>query len=377
MTATNRFPPELLAKPTADRLAYFRGKVVAHPLLVNAYEQLQTLIREPAGVSLVFVFGPTGVGKSTLCQRLEEKITERALSESGPNPGRISVVCVEAVAPETGNFNWKDFYHRALDACHEPLIEQKLDAVGRNAGSNSHISLSQTKPSLTELSRAFESCLKHRQLDAFIIDEATHLGKVTSGRRQLDQMDKLKSLANLTQTLLILVGTYELLHLTNLNGQLSRRSADIEFSNYRFANPEDVRNYKGVLRTFEQHLPLPSPPDLVTDYGYFYERSLGCVGILKDWLLRSLADALAHDAPTIDRACLERNALSDFKLLQNAREIQAGKDLLADRKERMGEIRAALGMASAAPVAQPIAPQSKKARVGTRRPGRDPVGGKP
>jgi len=190
-------------------------------------------------------------------------------------------------------------------------------------------------------------------------------------------MDKLKSLANLTQTLLILVGTYELLHLTNLNGQLSRRSADIEFSLYRFANSEDVKNYKGVLRTFEQHLPMPSPPDLVTDYAYLYERSLGCVGILKDWLLRSLADALAHDARTIDRACLERNALSDFKLLQNAREIQAGQDLLADRKERMGEIRAALGMTPDAPAAQPIAPQPKKVRVGTRRPGRDPVGVKP
>jgi len=377
MTSTNRVPPELLAKPAAERLAYFRGKVVAHPLLVSVYEQLQTLIHEPAGVSLVFVFGPTGVGKSTLCQRLEQRMTEQALAESALHPGRLPLVRVEAVAPETGNFNWKDFYHRALEACYEPLVEQKLDITARNGASNRHIRLNQTKPNLAELSRAFESCLKHRQLDAFIIDEATHLGKVTSGRRQLDQMDKLKSLANLTQTLLILVGTYELLHLTNLNGQLSRRSADIEFPHYRFENPEDARNYKGVLHTFEQHLPLPSPPDLVADYAYFYERSLGCVGILKDWLLRSLADALAHDAPTIDRACLDRNALSDFKLLQNAREIQAGNLLLADRKERMGDIRAALGMRPLAPTTRPLASQPKRTRVGTRNPGRDPVGGKP
>ncbi len=378
MTESHRFPPELLAKPAAAKLAYFRDKVIAHPILVNSYQQLLTVIREPAGVSLVFVFGPTGVGKSTLCHRLEQKIIEQTLSELNPQPGHIPIVSVEAVAPESGHFNWKDFYYRALDACHEPLIEQKLDMAARNQRRNQSGRLSQATPSLAELCRAFESCLKHRRPNAFIIDEATHLGKATSGRRQLDQMDKLKSLANLTQTLLILVGTYELLHLTNLNGQLSRRSADIAFPRYRFDSPEDARNYKGILQTFAQYLPLPAPPDLVTDYTYFYERSLGCVGILKDWLVRSLADALANDAPTIDRACLDRNALSDFKLLQNAREIQAGEALLADRQERMVEIQALLGMAPAAPTAssanRSAEPKSQPTRVGTRRPGRDRVG---
>lgn len=381
MTASNHFPPELLAKPAADRLAYFRDKVIAHPILLDVYQQLQTIIREPAGVSLVFVFGPTGVSKSTLCRRLEQKIREQALPELDQHPGCIPIVSVEAVAPESGIFNWKDFYYRALDACHEPLIEQKLDMVARNQRRTRNGRLSQAKPNLAELGRAFESCLKHRRPDAFIIDEATHLGKVTSGRRQLDQMDKLKSLANLTQTLLVLVGTYELMHLTNLNGQLSRRSADIEFPRYRFSDPVDARNYKGILRTFEQHLPLPTSPDLVADYAYFYERSLGCVGILKDWLVRSLADALANESPTINRACLDRNAVSDFKLLQNVREIQAGEALLADRKERMAEIRAVLGTTPDTSVTKstnrPADPKSKKARVGTRRPGRDPVGAQP
>lgn len=381
MTVSNRFPPEILSKPAADRLAYFRDKVIAHPILLDVYQQLQTIIREPAGVSLVFVFGPTGVGKSTLCRRLEQKVREETLPELDQYPGSIPIISVEAVAPESGNFNWKDFYYRALDASHEPLIEQKLDMADRNQRRTRNGRISQAKPSLAELGRAFESCLKHRQPDAFIIDEATHLGKVASGRRQLDQMDKLKSLANLTQTLLVLVGTYELMHLTNLNGQLSRRSADIEFPRYRFDDPEDARNYKGILRTFEQHLPLSTPPDLVAGHAYFYERSLGCVGILKDWLLRSLADALSNEASTIDQACLDRNALSDFKLLQNVREIQAGETLLADRKGRMAEIQAVLGMmpdTSATTLTnQPAEPKSKKTRVGTRRPVRDPVGTQP
>lgn len=379
MTQSNCFPPELLTQPAAAKVTYFKDKVIAHPILVEVYQKIMTVIDEPGGASLVFVFGPTGVGKSTLCRRLEQKISEQRLPELEQNPGMMPIIRMEAPAPESGSFNWKDFYHRGLAACHEPLIGQKLNPMVRNP--RRHQSLVRAQASSAELCRAFESCLKERRPEAFIIDEATHLGKVHSGRRQLDQMDKLKSLANLTQTLLILVGTYDLLHLTNLNGQLSRRSADIEFRRYRFDDPDDRHNFKGILQTFARHLPLPVKPDFVADDQYFYERSLGCIGILKEWLVRSLADALSRDAVTIDRACLDRNAHSDFKLLQNVREMKAGEGLLTEREERMAEIRAALGIVppSSHPSSANNAPDSARQypeRVGIRLPGRDPIGGK-
>jgi hypothetical protein len=378
MTQANSFPPELLTQSAAAKVAYFKEKVIAHPILVEVYQKIMNVIEEPGGVSLVFVFGPTGAGKSTLCRRLEQKVSEQRLSELEQNPGLMPVIRMEAPAPESGSFNWKDFYHRGLAASHEPLIERKLDPLARNP--RRHHSLIRAQASSAELCRAFESCLKERRPEALIIDEATHLGKVHSGRRQLDQMDKLKSLANLTQTLLILVGTYDLLHLMNLNGQLSRRSADIEFRRYCFDDPDDRHNFKGILQTFAQHLPLPEKPDFVADDQYFYERSLGCTGILNEWLVRSLADALSRDAVTIDRACLDRNALSDFKLLQNVREMKSGEGLLTEREERMAEIRAALGLVqpgSHPPSANdtPAGARQYPERVGLRLPGRDPVGG--
>ena len=37
------------------------------------------------------------------------------------------------------------------------------------------------------------------------------------------------------------------------------------------------------MRSFQQQMPFAEPPDLVRDWEYLYERSIGCVGVLKEW----------------------------------------------------------------------------------------------
>ena len=117
-----------------------------------------------------------------------------------------------------------------------------------------------------------------------------------SGRKLQDQLDSIKSLANLTKTVHVLVGTYELLPFRNLSGQLSRRSVDIHFPRYRADRREDYLAFQSVLFTFQRHLPLVGNTDLVKDFDFCYERSIGCVGVLKDWLTRALAMALSQEA---------------------------------------------------------------------------------
>ena len=70
MASQTDFPQELLSQSVAARLAYFQEKVVAHPHLKEAHQRLWQAIQQPAGASLIFVFGPTGVGKTTLRCRL-------------------------------------------------------------------------------------------------------------------------------------------------------------------------------------------------------------------------------------------------------------------------------------------------------------------
>src|SRR5262249_4679357 len=139
-------------------------------------------------------------------------------------------------------------------ALNEPLIPHKILA-GREVRADGSGGLLLGQAAAPELRRALEQCLLHRRPAAVIVDEAQHLKKMASGRRLLDQMDVLKSLAALTRTVHVLLGTYELLGLATLSGQLSRRSREIHFGRYRADEPADRRAFRSVLLTFQHHLP--------------------------------------------------------------------------------------------------------------------------
>ena len=171
-----------------------------------------------------------------------------------------------------------------------------------------------------------------------------HFKKIAGGRRLLDQMDTLKSLANLTGITHVLIGTYELLGFAQLSAQLDRRSYEIHFPRYHIDSPEEMLAFKRVLLTFQRHLPLTGEPDLVAQAEYFYECSVGCVGVLKDWLTRALAAALKKDKERLHRQTWERQALPTRKLLRMAREIREGEEALAANSRTQTELRSLLGM---------------------------------
>lgn len=375
MASADGFPRALLAQPPEDRLAYFAARVVAHPHLKQAHQALLAALRPPSEAALILVYGPTGVGKTTLRRRIEQQLLAAALPELEGDPGRVPVLGLEAVAPESGQFNWKDYYVRLLRALDEPLIDRKHAPRLRGGRDGSRARVEHTVPT-PELRRAVEQCLQQRQVAVVIVDEAQHLKRLASGRRLLDQMDTLKSLAALTGTLHVLVGTYELLGLADLSAQLSRRSHEIHFGRYRADAAADQQAFQSVLLTFQRHLPLEAEPDLVGRWEELYEHSVGCVGVLKYWLQRALAAALEAGEPTLTPRCLDQQAASPRTLLSLAREIAEGEAALAGGGREQADLRRLLGFTmgpTAAEAAQPRA-RPPATRVGERRPHRDPVG---
>jgi hypothetical protein len=371
--ATEGFPPELLGQPLLVRLAYFVHKVVAHPRLQETHHAVLRALQQPAGASLLLIYGPTGVGKTTLRRGIEKQLIEAALPDLDRELGRVPVVGLEAVAGEAGQFNWKDYYIRALRALDEPLIPHKIIDHPRGNHRESSGGVPTSPAAAPQLRRAWEQALLHRRPAAVIVDEAQHLTKMASGRRLLDQMDVLKSLAALTETIHVLIGTYELVGLATLSAQLSRRSREIHFGRYRAEDLEDRRAFQSVLFTFQRHLPLAQEPDLVGRFEYLYEQSVGCIGVLKDWLNRALAAALEEGAATLTAHHLERHAEPARKLLSLAREIQEGEEALRGDGREREEVRRFLGLGSAPmPVSQGASTTSR--RVAERLPSRDPVG---
>lgn len=377
------FPQDLLGQPPEAQLGYFKSFTIAHPKLKEADAVLKQAIQEPAGWSLIFVYGPTGVGKTTLRRRVEKHLKESMMEALRQNPGLVPVASMEAAAPDSSQFSWKDYYRRALLALDEPLVDRKLTCHVRNSFHDVRDTfgraLTDPRAAGLEIRLALESALIHRRPAAFFIDEAQHLAKMKSGRKLQDQLDSIKSLASLTNTLHILVGTYELLPFRNLGAQLSRRSIDIHFPRYRAESSEDYTAFRNVVFTLQRHLPLTGESDLLPHLEYCYERSIGCVGLVKDWLTRALALALNQGASTVNLKILEKTAWSLDQSERMARETVDGERDVSENAESRDRLRHLLQLGTASSVAVPTVRANSPAphvrpRVGQRKPVRDLVG---
>ena len=373
------FPPDLLEQSPEARLDYFKSFTIAHPLLREADAALKQAIQEPTGWSLIFVYGPTGVGKTTLRRRVEKHMRESMVEALRQDPGIMPVVSLEAPAPDSSQFSWKDYYRRALIALEEPLVDRKL-TYAAHASFHGACGRALSDPIVPgiELRLALESGLIHRRPKAFFIDEAQHLAKMKSGRKLQDQLDSIKSLASLTNTVHVLIGTYELLPFRNLSAQLSRRSIDIHFPRYRADRSGDYTAFRNVVFTLQRHLPLPGESDLLPHIEYCYERSIGCVGLVKDWLTRALALAIKQGADAVNLKMLQKTAWPLDQSERMAREAVDGESDMSEREETRDRLRQMLQLGathSAPATARTNAPVPHAGpRVGQRRPVRDLVG---
>lgn len=231
---------------------------------------------------------------------------------------------------------------------------------------------------------------RHR-VRAVVIDEAQHLMKVAGGAKLLDQLDWLKSMSNTTGVVHVLVGTYDLLDFRNLSGQTARRGYDIHFPRYQFQQEADQIAFQRALRGLLEQMPLQMDlQELMNHWYYFYERSLGCIGVLKDWLVRTLAATLYSGTATLTLECVQAHALSNAQCERMAAEATAAEHRLHYTESSREHLWSLLGMSGqphdpvphAPPAPRPTPPPMRQPRrprvpVGHRAPRRDPVGEAP
>ncbi|HVM29952.1 MAG TPA: ATP-binding protein [Candidatus Limnocylindrales bacterium] len=352
-----------------EALSGFKRYVVAHPNLVDTVATVNGSIMEPAGAAVTMLYGPTGVGKSTVVRAVMTEANRELMPELAADPGKFGVIKLDAPAPTGGSFSWKQFFIKLLVALGEPIADARLERPGRAVG--------QRLRSGEEARSQAEQALAQRRPKAVLIDEATHIANLVSGERLLNQLDLLKSLADSTGTHFVLVGTYDLLAFRNLSGQLGRRTQDVHFQRY-LPNEGDMGKFQTVVRSFGRALPVDAV-DLTEHFEFLYERSLGCVGMLRDWLTRALNSALALERPFLSADLLRANALPMGALMAAAEEISYGEAKLADAERDQLRLRELLGIAPSqgAAALEPAAPRLRAGvtgRVGTRQPSRDPVG---
>src|SRR5216117_332484 len=110
------------------------------------------------------------------------------------------------------------------------------------------------------------------------------------------------------------------------------------------------------------------------NWTYCYERTIGCVGVLKDWLTRALAEAIEQGEKTLSRALLEQHALSVDRCGQMVSEAVAGETALAEDDHAAYRLRLRLGLEQGSaeqqgqsPASTPPSPR-RHVRVGQRKP---------
>lgn len=349
---TPLFPHALMSKPIHERVEFFREKVIGHPFIKEVREKILWALEDSTPGSLIICCGPPGVGKTTVMKEIVVELTKRRLIELEQDPGLLAVASLHLLAPQTGNFDWKKHYFKPLlVSMEEPLIDKKIDTSSWAPRHGANMRLIANQRTDGELYReAVETALRHRQPTAVLIDDTQHVGAISSSRRQLDQTNTFKSVADRTKVTHVLFATYEFVPFRNLNGHVSRRSLDIHFPRY-LAIDKTQRNYFiNALYTFQRWLPLPTMPEFVKadstcpDWDFFYERSLGCIGVLKDWLTRACSLALRSNAGTITFEHLEKRSLSISSLTQLLAEITVGEREMEESAGQRELLRGNLGL---------------------------------
>lgn len=321
---------EALSLPPEERMRWFFLVHVAHPELARVTKELSDLLNPNNDVKLISIIGPIGIGKSTLATSILTQLVDE-FSETR-RPHEVPFVYVTAPANGEHSMSWKTLYRRIMIAAgtphlslHRPVevLDGELHAVRSG------------RTSLAHLREELEAVIKHRNIRVLIIDEAMHLLRFNENAAI---MDTLKSLADIHQTKLVLIGIYQIAPLMIEYGQLARRSAVLHYRRYALppigkSNPDKPTEMEQAFRhavgRLQQHWPCTEVPHLEAVWPELMRASLGSVGLLKSQLLQLAWLQMKRKDEAFRAKDLQRAVKPPKQLAKIEKETAEGEEELA------------------------------------------------
>jgi hypothetical protein len=392
-----------LSPENQARLDAFKAVTVRHAHLKEVDEQLSLWVEEHADATHVLLCGSGGVGKSKILTVVAERYAREEADRFV-----VPILLLEPTPPDQGPYLRLDFYWQIIDALKEHLLVKEL------LGGIAHL-MDAPKATRSKLGvidwlkvrRVAEQALIRAQVKAVFMDEGHRL-MLGDGSHSVDeQLEWLKSLSNRTHVLFVLAGPYALFGFRNTSGQLARRGRDIHFARYHVENKEERTAFVAALKYLLERVPLDVDLNvLLVRWRWWASGCVGCVGILRDWLVDAVAATLVRKGTSLTEDMLTRTMPHPARRLSLEMEARAGEHKIAIyESESEKQFQALLKKPAmsanrqgaqdqgtrhgASPVAQTeqeaepvittlplpqVAPKPTKRRVGQRAPERDPVG---
>lgn len=328
----------------AARLAAFQQYKIKHTSLEKMDDLLMNAIDEHTSYSILALYGPSGVGKSTVMKRIAQRCREEE-----PDSSVVPVVIVQASPEDVGSAARLDFYRQVLHQLrgHVAIRDRILNlplASGRGKKS--------TDPAeWLEMRDAVSYALDLLKVKAVCIDEAQHLMQADAAQKPSIQLDWLKSLTNRSNLLYVLVGNFSLYDFCHLNGQLARRVREEQFARYHLDQQADAVEFTSALKVLVEQVPLQVDiPEMLTHWKWFGEWSIGCIGILSDWVVETAATLCRAGETVLTLEALAKHALKPAQRLKLETEARTGEFKIEEaKKESERELQRLLGRPSTQP----------------------------
>lgn len=247
-------------------------RLIKHPAYESPKAQLQRELENHRPGHMVFIIGPSGVGKTTM----RRSVMQAMFGNPGLwGRGRTPVVEVFATYARNAYFSSLDLARNLIDELHAPRLSWLLTGSSLPAGDIACIrkemehcervwaELRPKRGTEGDYWRLFERGLGARGCKYVSIEQVTVLLVNHRNRSPADHTLHLMSLAESCGVMFIMTGVHQASELWAVHHELRRRVSVVWVPPYGEARADDVENFHRLLKSMEARYQVSRPGLLV------------------------------------------------------------------------------------------------------------------